>query len=111
MTKEVELLAESGGVFLDPAHVGSSIQWRIKLTARPKDSKGKGGYATVDGQVSISDCDRLVKWSLDSWSSDDHGLTKLDRAIAELRRVRNLVARAQRLQTKYKKFHGIEDDE
>ncbi len=109
------LFVRSGGSFIDPENVGSGVNWRISVEgSKPKPPEPgekktyrSGGYVSVDGDVALSDCGRVINWSL----SDATALEKIDNAIAELQRARRAMSSALRAADKFRTVHGIKDDE
>lgn len=105
MTKEEKVFNATGSAFLDPEECGSVIQWHVRATAQaPNDPDyPKKGTASVDGDIVLSDCSRMIRWSL----SDPNPLVKLDRAIACLRAARAAVAKAEREESRARKRLNI----
>lgn len=91
--KDLPKLSVEGMVQLDPATCGSSLRWYVGA----KQSRWVGRKGPVFGRefeatIHLTDCSRQITWSA---ATHDGGaetmIRKLDRAIAELRRMRTAV--------------------
>lgn len=107
-TKLETVFRANGSVFLDPDECGSVIQWHVRTTAQAPNAPDypKNGTAGVSGEIVLSDCSRLIRWSL----SDPEPLAKLDRAIGCLRTARRALSAALRAEKKARKQLGIKGD-
>jgi hypothetical protein len=76
-----ELIA-SGIVMLDPLDCGSTIGYTVR--------RGRRG---VNGDVSLSDCNRKIEWF---FSNDDNAVAKIDKAIEILSQFREEFKKARR---------------
>lgn len=83
--------AQSGGKFLDPQNVGSSIEWRfsatVHTTTNETDHKVRR-HLNTDLDVVVSDCSRSVNWSGYGREGMNDMHRKLTNAIAELTKAR-----------------------
>jgi len=105
---KVELIKQ-GGRFIDPTNVGSSIQWRATLSARPPDPSAEHEWeqsaaTTTDCELVLSDCSRLINWEI---APNTNTLDKLDNAIEELKACRRAVAEVMRRRAKIRKAYGL----
>ncbi len=105
MSKQETVFRATGSVFLDPDECGSVIQWHVRTTAQAPNAPDypKKGSSDISGEIVLSDCSRIIRWSL----GDSEPLAKLDRAIACLRQTRAAVAAALSAEKKARKRLGI----
>ncbi len=104
-----KIYSATGGDFIDPANVGSSVSWQIKVTGvKPRPAEGDKrevkGHTYISGDVRLYDCSRGISWDIDGTD----GLKKLDVAIAQLKAMRTHLVAAKRAREKFHKAHGIE---
>lgn len=96
-SNEKEILFEQGAVWLAPGEAGSTIQWFVRVhTFDICHGKNEGKRtASFNGCVTLSDCERRISWSL--WNVE-----KIDRAIAELKKVQKALRKAKKLHHEHK---------
>lgn len=79
-----ENLLHYNGAFLDCENVGSSIRYTIETKFNKKTGK-----PTFDAEISLSDCDRVIKWGGSDWYDGAPGFVKkIDCAIKMLKEAR-----------------------
>lgn len=103
------LFAKQGGAFVDPAAVGSSIQWRVTYKFRLADPTRKEEWTrraadATSCELAISDCSRVIDWSI---GVDVNSLYKLDNAIRELTACRAALAKALAVRNKTRAKNGL----
>lgn len=115
MSKTIKHIAVSGGAFLNPLHVGSSVQYRLTLDSVPpytsENGKLREGSIDLSGQVTLTDCDRMIKWSIGDYTEADCGEGKLNAAIAVLQEVRHALRAAKIKKHKLEKEYNIKDED
>lgn len=77
---------EHSAAFLDPENVGSSIRWTLHAVVRSYTPEGKEAFtgSTVDAEVSLSDCSRVITWSAHGRGTYEQMIRKLDAALVQL---------------------------
>lgn len=82
---------QSGSSFLRPDECASAVHWNVTFGFREKyhktDDDPKG---VIHGTIQLTDCSRMISWDI----ACEEDLSKLDRAIAELRAARAALAKA-----------------
>jgi hypothetical protein len=84
------LLDEGNAVFLAPRKVGSSVHWEVEVEqATRKD--GTKAKPTFNASVTLRDCGESITWSgYGGEKGPEHMIEKLNVAIDELEKMRNL---------------------
>ena len=81
--KRKPVLISCGSVMIDPIHCGSSIEHSIVVSC----------WNYLSGTITLSDCDKRVKWDLSSCAHND-GTAKIQRAIDAMITIRTAWAKA-----------------
>lgn len=107
--RDKTIYSNTGGAFLKPFSVGSSIHWYVhvdEFVYRYGDRKGKKGVQ-ISGQVRLTDCEDNIDWTI---SSDDD-IFKLERAILQLQQAKEALIMARSVYKQHRKKLGIKKDE
>lgn len=100
---EETIFQQSGGAFLRPDDVGSSIQWYVNLGRRFGYDDPSKTYPRFNGCINLTDCTRSIKWSLDQ----PEDVNKLNLAITELQAAKAaLVAARSELERVWPDYDG-----
>lgn len=114
---EEKILKVMGGAFIDPADCGSMVRWIVDLRGgKPNPAvkhhgSVKTGYTRLDAKVGLSDCSRHIEWDLSASKNYGRKLEKIQAAIDELTKARDAIAHAQAAAAKFRKKHGIVQDD
>jgi hypothetical protein len=109
-----KLLNAAGGCFINPEDCGSMIRWVVDVTyENPKplakleyDRKGR---VWLSASVGLSDCSRRIEWELSG--GEISNIEKLDNAIGELRKLRTVLVRANKLYERKRQEFGLKEDD
>jgi hypothetical protein len=84
------------GVFIDPEHVGSTVQGRLSATTW--NTKTDGKRARVDATMRLSDCSRVIEWDFGAYDMEDGGMARSQEQLAKLDR---FISLAQEFRKQY----------
>lgn len=91
MALRTVIYQQSGSSFLRPDECGSAVHWNVTFGFREKYNKtGTDPKGVIHGTIQLTDCIRMISWNI----ACEEDLSKLDRAIAELRAARAALAKA-----------------
>jgi hypothetical protein len=111
VAKQKTISSTTGGRFLRPHSVGSSIHWYVHVYEFTESygefNEGKKRprrqNAGIHARIRLTDCEDNIDWSL----NEQKDLEKLDNAIAELKAARAVFAAALAKQKQYRAKVGI----
>jgi hypothetical protein len=81
---------------LDPDDCGSVISGYVRYPELiQKDYGKKLWYINTSASASLSDCSRVIQWSLSGSGGTEYNTVKIDRAIEALQKLRKHCVKAQ----------------
>ncbi len=93
------LFQKTGGDFIDPLDTGSHVRYKTYVYVNKGETPDRD-YLSVDFEISLGDCSRVITWDFDDYQTHCFKVDKINTVIKILKKAKSDMEKAEKIATK-----------